>query len=89
MWTLPMIEGHLTKEACMKWLETAGFMVSQISALPATKHVFTHIEWQMIGYEVEIHTVSNDSSFTWVNREEIDIHYAIPTAHSFYLKYLR
>jgi A/G-specific adenine glycosylase len=89
MWALPMIEGHLTKEACIKWLEEAGYNISQIDALPAAKHVFTHIEWKMIGYKVEIQAISANASLTWANREQIERQYAIPTAHSYYLKYVK
>ena len=89
MWTLPMIEGHLNKEACIEWLELAGYEISKITALPSSKHIFTHIEWKMIGYEVAIRTIGNSNQMTWVNKDQIDNQYAIPTAHSFYLKYLK
>jgi len=89
MWTLPMREGHLTKEACVKWLEESGFEICQIESLPDAKHIFTHIEWKMIGYEIKIQTLGSDSSLTWVNREQIDQQYAIPTAHTYYLKYIK
>ncbi len=89
MWTLPMIEGHLSKEACMKWLESAGFEVLQLSTLPEAKHVFTHIEWKMIGYHVDINSMTPENSMTWVGKEEIDKNFAIPTAHAYYLKYLK
>lgn len=89
MWTLPMIEGHLTEEACMIWLKEAGFMISKISALPETKHIFTHIEWKMIGYKVDIQNMDYGNALTWVTKDQIDKNFAIPTAHAFYLKYLK
>jgi A/G-specific adenine glycosylase len=88
MWALPMKEGHLTREACINWLQEAGYEVSKIAALPASKHIFTHKEWKMIGYEIEIQKLPSDSPLTWVSRGQIDEKYAIPTAHAFYLKYI-
>jgi len=89
MWAPPMIEGHLTKDACISWLEGSGYEISKITALPAAKHIFTHIEWKMIGYEVEIQSMGNSFSLTWVDREQIDNQYAIPTAYSYYLKHIK
>lgn len=89
MWTFPMIEGHLTENECIKRLQESEYAISRISALPATKHIFTHIEWKMIGYEVDIQTVEHNNLLTWVSKDQIDKEFAIPTAHAFYLKYLR
>jgi A/G-specific adenine glycosylase len=89
MWSLPMIEGHLTKEDCISWLKESGYEISHIDELPAAKHIFTHIEWKMIGYKAEIQALSNFSTLTWVNREQIDKLYAIPSAHSYYMKYVK
>lgn len=88
MWAFPMMEGHVTKEACIMQLEEAGYEISKITPLPAAKHIFTHIEWKMIGYEVEINSIGR-SSLIWVSRDQIDNQYAIPTAHAFYLKFLK
>ncbi len=89
MWTLPMIEGHLTEEDCMIWLKEAGYLILKISALPETKHIFTHIEWKMIGYKVDIQAMDYGNAQTWVTKDQINKYFAIPTAHAFYLKYLK
>ena len=89
MWALPMLEGHVTYEECSQRLEEAGYIISKISVLPAAKHIFTHIEWKMIGYEVELEAIADDASMVWATREQIDMKYAFPTAHAFYLKYVK
>lgn len=89
MWTLPMMEGHLTKKECIKQLQEIGYTISHISELPAMKHMFTHIEWKMIGYEIDIEKINQSNSLTWVSKDQINREFAIPTAHAFYLKYLK
>lgn len=89
MWTFPMIAGHVTREDCLDGLMNAGYKVAGITALPPNKHVFTHVEWHMNGYEVEILSMQNETLLTWVTEEQLSDKYAVPTAHAFYAKYLK
>ncbi len=55
--------------------------------LPPAKHVFSHIEWDMIGYEVQAvphHIVGG----IWVNPHDLDEKYALPTAFSAYRRHV-
>jgi A/G-specific adenine glycosylase len=88
MWLFPMIEGHLTAKECKAKLLEAGYRIDEIEQLPETKHIFTHIEWRMIGYKVHIVAKSKSGATTWATKEEIDSIYPIPTAHRFYEKYI-
>jgi A/G-specific adenine glycosylase len=89
LWLLPMMEGHVSEETCIEALEEAGFEISAIRRLPEAKHVFTHVEWLMIGYEVEIDSMKGNSPLCWATKEQIEEIYAVPKAHSYYLKFLK
>ncbi len=66
-----------TEEASDRGLAegSAGF---RILAAKRAKHVFTHVEWQMIGCLAEV--AEEDPRFVWVTAEEIRREYAVPSA---------
>ena len=49
-------------------------------------HIFTHVEWRMTGYLVE--TEEKDPRFVWATAEEIEKHYAVPSAFSAFFEWL-
>ena len=62
-----------------------GGMAVDIRRLPAAKHIFSHIEWDMIGYEVRIapHHIVGE---LWADPHDLVEKYALPTAFSAYLR---
>lgn len=84
MWLFPMMEGHLSEDVCRKRLGEEGYVIRDIKSLPETKHIFTHIEWRMIGYQVLVDAFPNADGFRWATKEELENDYAVPTAHIFY-----
>jgi len=78
MWEFVSVEGHLTPDECADLVRGMGLELVEITPGIAAKHIFTHIEWHMIGYDV---TVDEESDvLTWCSAEEIRGGYAIPTA---------
>lgn len=49
MWQLPNAEGRLSREQGRRLWEEKGFFVEQTQKLPQAVHIFSHIEWHMIG----------------------------------------
>lgn len=86
MWLFPMLEGQLSLEVCRERLEREGYVIHDIKPLPEAKHIFTHVEWRMTGYQVVVDAAHTSGDYTWATKEEIELKYAIPTAHSFYRK---
>lgn len=89
MWLFPMMEGHLPIDACRTVLADAGYVIREMVSLPETKHIFTHIEWRMIGYRVLVDAIPNPTKTTWATLDEMETVYAIPTAHLFYQKQIK
>ena len=54
LYGLPETEGFLSVEDVLKWVEKMGFLPLKIQELGPAKHIFTHIEWHMIGYEIRV-----------------------------------
>ena len=73
LWELPSVEGHLKED------EVEGL----IKKLPPARHVFSHIEWDMIAYEVRV-TPHHIVGGIFVSPHDLDEKYALPTAFSAY-----
>ena len=53
LWELPSMEGKLSVLALEKLLYDEGYQSFTILPLGEGKHIFTHIEWHMIGYHIK------------------------------------
>ncbi len=87
MWEFPQAPGHLDTAAAREFWEEAGCTVTDVAKLGSARHIFSHIEWHMVGYEVTVTRIP-DSLFS-APADEILLHYAIPTAFRHYTKKLR
>lgn len=60
LWEFPNLEGHLKKPALSRILENESFLkeenleVYKITRLTESKAVFSHIQWNLIAYQVEL-----------------------------------
>ncbi|MBR3719195.1 MAG: A/G-specific adenine glycosylase [Firmicutes bacterium] len=82
LWGFPIFDGILTEEEVKERFHTAS-----VQPLGKAKHIFTHIEWHMIGYLAECKEESG--VYRWATKEELDTEYSIPTAFKFYKKSLQ
>ena len=83
LWEFPSLPGFADGAALRAALEAQGFSLVNISKCGESKHVFTHIEWHMRGYFVDISAESGE--FIWKTPAEIRVGCAIPTAFKAYL----
>ena len=74
MWEPINSAGHLSEKDVKKQFLKA----KTIEKIGNHRHIFTHIEWDMIGYLVELSEKAGD--YQWVSREELESSYAIPKA---------
>ena len=54
------------------------------AALPAAKHIFTHIEWLMSGVQLRVAAQSAPAGYVWASREQLRTTYALPGAFRAY-----
>ena len=52
LYEFPNAEGALSRKEALDYVKTLGFSAVRIHRLPAAKHIFSHREWHMIGYQI-------------------------------------
>lgn len=62
MYEFPMMEGHRSEEEVLAYLKCSGMSPLRIQKLEPSKHIFTHKEWHMIGYQVRVDELRKDVS---------------------------
>ena len=92
LFELPNVEGHLTEAQAMAYVRDLGLEPIRVRRLEDSKHIFTHIEWQMIAYEVRVAADFDGFSPTegMLLTKNLDLQksFAIPSAFSAYKKEL-
>ena len=80
-----------TPDEVRAYLAARGITPLRIVPLGTAKHVFTHLEWHMIGFEVDLAPDSAgllpDSAF-FVPSAELDSRYALPSAYRAYRAFM-
>lgn len=85
MWEFPTLGGHLNEGEVRDFLTSCGYVVSEVEEGPEGRHVFSHIEWEMISYRIQVppvikETSGGDRPFVFVSQKEMAEHYALPSA---------
>lgn len=81
LWEFPNVISHIDES------DLKGFNPYKIKKLPNSSHVFTHIEWQMIGYELWIEKPIEP--YVWATIDDVLDRKAIPSAFRCYTNYLK
>jgi A/G-specific adenine glycosylase len=85
LYELPNTEGKLSEEEALAWVKAQHLKPLKIKKLEDAKHIFSHVEWHMTGYEVWIDELEEDvSGMLYVELTEARENYPIPTAFSAY-----
>lgn len=82
------VEMKFNKEEAIDFLKQKGFAIKKIEDLHECKHVFTHLIWQMKGYDIELEQLSEESDYLFAFKEELQDRYPIPSAFSYFLEYI-
>ncbi|MBR2019627.1 MAG: A/G-specific adenine glycosylase [Clostridia bacterium] len=92
LFELPNVLGHLDEDALPAYIRSIGFEPLKIERLDDAKHIFSHIEWHMIAYDVritpEFDGFHGTSGMLLVQNDDLHANYAIPSAFAAYKKYL-
>ena len=78
LWELPALEGHLSPEEARAALAAQGWQVQKLLSLRPAKHIFTHVEWHMNGYYIEL--AAPPDGLTFVSPAALRADYALPSA---------
>ena len=106
LYELPNIEGHLTKEEAAEqiksWIwEDDGKREEKptgitVEPLGTAKHIFSHVQWDMVGYRVKIAwenekepgELLENTHFFMVDRAALKEEYSVPSAFGAYVRLL-
>lgn len=84
LWELPSIEGKCSKKELMKLLKEE-MQETTVVELGEGVHIFSHVEWAMIGYRISLAEPLDQPDYVWATPKELQEVYAVPTAFSKYL----
>ena len=87
LWQPVLWEGeHLLQAEVVARLAALGLDTGTAApaALPAAKHIFTHIEWLMSGVQLHVPVQSAPAGYVWASREQLRTTYALPGAFRAY-----
>lgn len=86
MWEFPNTAGHVSRTEAVENLGLCAD-IHAIRPVGTAKHIFSHVEWHMIGYEVTV--AAENPALTWADAETIRKTYAIPTAFRYFTGLLK
>ena len=91
LYELPNVEGHLSMDEALQKVKEMNLEPLHIEVLPEAKHVFSHIEWRMIGYRIHVSSLEErkEAPFIFIEKKQSEKQYAIPSAFRAYIKYMK
>ena len=82
LWEFPNTDGHLGPEEALSFLSDLELIGENPEYLGTAKHIFTHVEWNMIGYRIDC--AAESPYLLWKTPEELSLDYPLPTAFRYY-----
>lgn len=89
LWEFPSQEGKLTLRELQSYLSEWKIKEEDIQLLGKGKHIFSHVEWHMLGYLVHLKQIPEllqESQGFWVSVDDMEENYSIPSAYAEYYK---
>ena len=89
LYEFPNVQGSMSMEEAVAYSKGIGLMPVRMKALGNAKHIFSHIEWHMTGYEIIVDELerTNEKGFLFIRAEEIGEEYPVPSAFEYYKRY--
>lgn len=91
LYELPNLEGYLSEEEILSWVEEQDLTPLQIVPLVDAKHIFSHVEWDMKGYLIRVAALeeSADPKMIFAEIREVEKEYPIPSAFQAYAEQIQ
>lgn len=90
LYELPNFLGEWNDVEVIRYSKSIGLMPIKVEKCGEAKHIFSHIEWHMSGYEIKVDELEKSckEDFIFIHPEEIEKKYPIPAAFDSFAKYL-
>lgn len=91
LYELPNVEGHLSEREAIEAVKSMDLDPLRIRPLGEAKHIFSHVEWRMLGYQIRVRQLeeSRKGNMIFAEQEEVQDRYAIPSAFDAYVGYMK
>lgn len=88
LYEYPNVDGTLTPQETIDRVESAGFTIRQIAGTKKAKHIFSHREWHMTGYDIEVADIRAGKKIIPATWEELREKYSVPSAFAVFTDWL-
>ena len=94
LYEFPGAEGNLKPEEALSLVKEMKLRPIHIRKLQDSKHIFSHVEWQMTGYAIRVEEAGfeeeaeENPQLIFVDAEHIKERYAIPSAFAAYTQHI-
>ena len=93
LYEFPGTEGHLKQPEVVRYAKSLGLMPIRVKKLGSAKHIFSHVEWHMVGYEVIVDELEKNvrdqgaapGEILFAELRELKEHYPMPSAFEAYM----
>lgn len=91
LYELPNIESHLSEREALDAVKAMNLEPLRIRPLGEAKHIFSHLEWRMLGYQIRVQQLEDEykGNMIFAGQEEVQDRYAIPSAFDAYAGYIK
>lgn len=82
LYELPNVEEHLNEKEVLDLVRSMDLVPLRIRPLGEAKHVFSHVEWRMLGYQVRVQQLEGkqQGDMIFAGHTEVQRDHAIPSA---------
>ena len=89
LYEFPNKAGVLDQKTALKEVEKMGLLPLRIQPMEEAKHIFSHVEWRMHGYQIRVEGLERkQKKLIYADKKQVQEKYAIPSAFSAFIKYL-
>lgn len=89
LYEFPNTQGHLDEDETLQYVKNMKLSPIRIQKLEEAKHIFSHVEWHMIGYVIKVEELDEkDENLLFVEPKETEERYPIPAAFAKYTSYM-
>lgn len=88
LYEFPNAIKKLSEKEVQAYLKKQNICFDKMKNMGSCKHVFSHLEWHMIGFHI-ICKEKPKQNLLWVTKEELANKYSLPVALSYYAKKLK
>ncbi|MGF0018402.1 A/G-specific adenine glycosylase [Sporofaciens sp. SGI.106] len=90
LYELPNVEGEWTQDEVIAYSKSIGLTPVRVKTLGKAKHIFSHVEWQMTGYLIQVDELEKNclEPMIFLHPDKVQESYPIPSAFEAYTSYL-